>query len=57
MTTYDHLHHALSNGINLERLLMATGLDQYTFFQYMDNQLFTNDQETAIRVEIREWNR
>lgn len=55
MSTYDRLHHAILNGINLERLLIATGLDQYTFYQYMDNQLFTNHQETAIRDEIREW--
>ena len=55
MNTYDKLHHAILNGINLERLLIATGLDQYTFFQYMDNMLFTAEQEQAIRMEVREW--
>jgi len=55
MTTYDKLYHAIINGINMERLLIATGLDQYTFFQYLDNMLFTAEQEQAIRMEVREW--
>lgn len=55
MTTYSLLIDAINDGINLERLLLATGIDQHTFYQYLDNRMFTSDQLEAIRLELKDW--
>jgi len=48
---------AIDEGINLKRLLLASGLSQGDFEQYHRDMLFGSDQSVAIEREIREWRR
>jgi len=51
------IHQAIEDGINLKRLLAASGLSLWDFIKYHNEMLFGNDQAVAIEKEIREWRR
>lgn len=55
MKLYMLIEDALDNGINLKRLLLATGLDERTFLQYHFEQMFTYQEQSAIKDEIKAW--
>jgi len=55
MTVYESITHAVLDGINLKHLLIASGLDQHTFFQYHRDMLFSSEQTDQIKRVIREW--
>jgi hypothetical protein len=55
MKLYMLVEDALDNGMNLKRLLLATGLDERTFLQYHYDQMFTHQEQAAIKKEIKEW--
>ena len=46
---------AIEQGMNIKRLLIATGLDKATFELYMDSNKFTSDEKRAIKDEIKNW--
>lgn len=52
---YSHLTDSILNNINMERLYLASGVDAYTFSQYVADQLFSGEQIEALIVEIKEW--
>lgn len=57
IATNDKAYHALHNGMNLDNLLSATGLDRNTFAMFMDNNKWNHEQKQAIERAIDIWER
>lgn len=57
MTLYTRLSLAIEQGMNIKLALLATGLDEKTFWQYYDEQMFNSEQVRALMVTVNEWRR
>jgi len=55
MKLTERIYFALADGINLERLLRATGIDAATFQLKLDDNQFNDDERKAIKQELMEW--
>lgn len=55
MTLYSHISDALENDINIKRLLLAAGVPEKEFFQRLEDNTFSCEQEENIRKELKEW--
>lgn len=51
------IQNAIDRGINLEKLLIATGVNTSTFFNLLDDMLFSNRQQSELIQVIKEWER
>lgn len=56
MTIYDRISYALKQGMNIKLALMATGLDEKTFWLYFEDELFSSEQLKELRKVLNEFN-
>lgn len=55
MKIYARIDAAIEDDINIKRLLIATGLDERTFWIYYHDRLFNVHQLESIKQELNEW--
>lgn len=54
-TNFNIIHDAINDGLNIKLLLIATGLSESDFKKYLEDDLFSVAQRTAIKETIRDW--